>query len=115
MKYSEILEKVQVLAPHEYSDEEMLCWAREVNSDVLRNIEKNPKPSGEIKPESVTIIPSPYDSMYIYYILAKIAYFQKDYESYAVHNEQYERRRDEYLAYYIRTNGSDTTSFTNWI
>lgn len=115
MKYSEILDKVQALAPHEYSDDEILGWMREVNSDVLRNIEKNPKPGGDIKPESVTIIPSPYDSMYIYYILAKIAYFQKDYDSYAVHNEQYERKRNEYLAYYIRTNGADSAVFKNWI
>lgn len=115
MKYSEILKKVNALAPHEYSDEEMLCWAREVNSDVLKNIEKNPKPSGVINRDSQVLIPSPYDTMYIYYILSKIAYFQKDYDSYAVHNEQYERRRDEYLAYYIRTNGSDATNFKNWI
>ena len=101
--------------PNEYSDEEMLCWIGEVNADVKRNIEKNPAPLRGLTGEETAIIPAPYEDMYIYYILSKIAYYQRDYEAYSIHTENYNKNRSGYQAYYIRTNGSDTQSFKNLI
>lgn len=115
MTYNEIISRVKEVYPNEYTDEEMLVWIGEVNSDVRRNIEKNALPQTKPLGTENAIIPPPYDVMYQYYILARIAYHQKDFESYKMHNEAYYSKRNGYLAYYIRTFGGGATRFKNWI
>ncbi len=115
MKYNEIIGAVRDLYPNEYTDEEMLCWIGEVNGDIRRNIEKKPPMHTKLSGTENAIVPSPYDSMYKYYILAKIAYHQKDFESYKKHTEQYYTKRNGYMSYYIRTYGTDTVVFRNWM
>lgn len=114
MKYSEIITKVRDMYPNEYSDVEMMAWIGEVNADIKRNIEKNPSTSKYSSGEENSLIPPPYEDMYIYYILAKIAYYQRDFEAYSIHIENYSNRRNGYMAYYIRTYGCDTARFKNW-
>ena len=80
MKYNEITGKVRALYPNEYTDEEMLEWIDEVNSDIRRNVEKNQVIHKKAKGTDNSIIPPPYDSMYMYYVLAQIAYHQKDFD-----------------------------------
>lgn len=115
MTYKKIINDVNTLYPNLYTEAEMLMWCSEVNADVMRNIEKNNQPQRTPEPEDSTIIPTPYEDMYRYYILAQIAYFQRDFELYSRHLAMYVTRFEEYCAYWIRTFGSDTASFSNWI
>ena len=115
MKYNEIIGKVRAVYPNGYTDEEMLGWILEVNSDIRRNVEKNQVIHKKLTGTENAIIPPPYDTMYMYYILAQIAYHQKDFDSYKKHIEKYYSGKNGYMAYYIRTNGSERTVFKGWI
>lgn len=115
MKYSELIEEVRALYPNEYTDEEMLGWIDDVNTDVKLNIEKNPGPAQIAKAEGTVAVPMLFKDIYIFYILSQIAYHQKDFESYERHKQMYMEKRSGYMSYYIRTQGSDTARFTNWI
>ena len=116
MKYREIIEQVRAFHPNEYTDDEMCRWMGDVNADIVRNVEKNAiAPRRSVNADDVVIVPAPYDDIYRYYILAQIAYYQKDYESYKVHYTMYKEKREGYMAYYIRTHGSDISSFKNWV
>lgn len=51
-----------------------------------------------------TPVPPPYDSMYIDYLLGKIAYYQNDYEEQNKHMAQFNAKLGEYANWYKQTN-----------
>lgn len=115
MLYGEILNLADVLYPNEYSKEEKLSWIKEVNADVIKNIEKREAPSEPVTEEDASLISAPYEDMYKFYIMAQIAYYQRDWAAYDAHMAHYAARRDDYMAYYIRTYGGKTARFRGWI
>lgn len=110
-----MIEKISAFYPNEYSSEELLEWLREVDADVKRNIEKSPGVVRALSLDGAVLLPEPYQSMYIFYVLAMIAHYQRDYESYERNMVLYRQKREGYMAYYIRTHGSDSDGFRNWI
>lgn len=115
MLYSEILNQTDALYPNEYTEAEKLSWIGEVNADVIKNIEKRPSAQEPVTPEDASIISAPYEDIYKFYIMAQIAYHQRDWEAYNQHMAHYAARRSDYMAYYIRTYGGETASFKGWI
>lgn len=43
-----------------------------------------------------TVLPAPYDSAYVEYLLAKMAFYQRDYEGYQAHMAQFNAMMDAY-------------------
>lgn len=116
MTYKDITEYINSLYPSEYTSQELRSWIREVNADILRNIEKNNKPAFIPQESEQVLIPAPYDDMYRFYLLAQIAYAQRDFDLYNRHISAYQARRNDYMGYYLRTVGQkQRTKFKNWI
>lgn len=86
-----------------------------MNADVVKNIEKRTDEPPAAIEEDAAIVPKPYDDIYIFYILAQIAYYQRDSEAYARHMERYASVREDYMDYRIRTYGGETAKFSNWL
>lgn len=54
-----------------------------------------------------TVVPSPYDKLYIEYVLAQITYFQHDYDEYNIHLNNYYDIYDAYAKWYKSRNPMD--------
>lgn len=115
MTYKNLTDEVARLYPNEYTASEMMSWAREVNADVTKNIEKREAQPARVSESDTVLIPAPYDDMYRYYILAQIAFYQRDYAAYNQYISLYGARRSDYAAYYQRTYGSEGVNFGRWI
>lgn len=116
MTYREVTEFVEKQYPTEYSSDEMLKFAREVDADILRNIHKTNRPASVPAEADPVLVPAPYDDMYRLYILAQIAYAQRDFDLYNRHISAYQARRNDYMGYYLRTVGQEERiKFRNWI
>lgn len=62
-----------------------------------------------------TLAPPPYDEMYVEYVLAKIAYYQQDYNEYSVHSSMYNNLLDSYAKWYKQRNPLDNNiKFNNF-
>ena len=54
-----------------------------------------------------TVVPPPYDKMYVEYVLAQITYFQHDYDEYNLHLSNYLSIFDAYAKWYKNSNPLD--------
>lgn len=115
MTYKDIIDKTDKFYPNEYDTKEKLWWIDCVNADIVRNIEKQAEDVPPAEEEDGAIVLPPYDDMYIYYILAQIAYHQRDGEAYQRHIMMYAARFNDYMSYYLRTFGGETNQITGWI
>lgn len=116
MTYKDITDFVNALYPSEYSSGEMMKLMREVDADVLRNIHRNNRPAPVPSENDPVLVPSPYDDMYRLYILAQIAYAQRDFDLYNRHISAYIERSNDYMGYYLRTVGQrERIKFKGWI
>lgn len=115
MTYGDLVKEIQEIYPSEYTAEEMTEWAREVDADVIRNIEKRNAPTGRGSAEDAVLIPEPYDVMYRLYIMAQIAFFQRDFTAYGTYAGLYAEKFGEYAAWWQRTYGSESERLVGWI
>lgn len=115
MTYEGLTDEVAKLYPNEYTKDEVLRFAREVNADVVKNIEKRDTQPPRISESDTVLIQQPYDDMYRYYILAQIALYQRDFAAYNQYISLYSARRGDYMAYWQRTYGGKIEVFRGWI
>lgn len=111
MKITEVLEKVDALYPNSYSAEEKLAWCDELG-DMLKKeyarsyVGKNEEEYSKIKNPDIdeTVAPSPYDAMYIDFLLAKCCYYQRDYNAYNQHIIAFNSKLSDFAKWYIGHN-----------
>lgn len=118
MTYEKIFERVGDLYPNEYKEEDnerYKEWCKAVDAEVIRNVRQEPTEPRLMEEEGECLIPEPYSDIYIFYICAQIAYWQRDYDVYNAHMSMYNERMEDYNAWYIRTYGGRTYSFRGWI
>ncbi len=115
MKYEKLIDRIDKLYPNDYSTEEKLSFIDTVNADIEKNIVKSNSQPRPAELEGYTAVPSPYEDLYIYYILSQIAFYQRDYEAYSQYISLYAARYNDYMAYFIRANGGDHRRLKNWM
>lgn len=111
MKIIEVIERADSLYPNSYRTKEKTAWCDELGEMLKREYAKTyhgnvqddyVKISDPINDE--TVVPPPYDAMYIDYILAKCCYYQRDYETYNQHIMLFDTRLDDFAKWYIERN-----------
>lgn len=111
MKIIEVIEKADKLYPNSYLTEEKIAWCDELGAMLKREYAKTYV--GNIQEEYVkisdpeteeTVVPSPYDAMYVDYLLAKFCYYQRDYETYNQHTLLFDAKLADFAYWYIGRN-----------
>ena len=111
MKIIEVIEKVDALYPNSYKTAEKIAWCDELGEMLKREYAKSY--SGNVQQEyekisdpmeAETVVPPPYDAMYVDYVLAKCCYYQRDYETYNQHIVLFDSRLDDFSKWYIERN-----------
>lgn len=104
-----------------YSDSMKCMWINEVNERIItyRPLADDEErmicePVSEKDAEAVTLCEAPYDRMYIDFILAKMAYYNKNFESYAQHISLFNSLFAEYMAW-CRRNTKNKRVIEGWL
>lgn len=111
MKIIEAIEKADSLYPNNYTGAEKIEWCNELGAMLKREyarsyVGKNSEAYEKIKnpAEEDTLVPEPYDVMYIDFILAKCCYYQRDYDAYNQHITAFNSKLGDFARWYIERN-----------
>lgn len=110
MKVKDAIEKTNQLKANVYSEENMSEWLSELENYAIESIfnraEENSfspvKYSYEDDEEKELMIPDPYSEIYIYYLAAKIDYWNKELDSYNNNMSMYNASYSSFAAKYRR-------------
>lgn len=109
MTIRQAIERVDRLIRNEYDNEEKVSWLKAVDTLLQRELVE--RHQGGVKKEinystenldEDLIAHSPYDEMYIHYLMVKIYYFNGEIELYNNAAEEYNNILHEYRKWYIR-------------
>ena len=111
MKIIEVIESANTLYPNSYSTAEKIKWCDELGAMLKEEYAKSYSdgkqesytPISDISADE-TVIPAPYNLMYIDFILAKCCYYQRDYDAYNQHITAFNSRLDDYARWFIERN-----------
>lgn len=128
MYITEAVERVRAYCGTEYSEEEIVSWCNELSADLRLNYLCGARKSGaeegadaaadntEQSEDNVTVCGAPYDAMYIDFCMAKIAWFQRDFDVYNELIAAFNRKLYEYAQYLRRGAGEEPeTKIKNWL
>lgn len=98
MKKIEVLERVDALLKNPYTSGEKLSWCSELD-EILRTEYLH-----EDAPENLeeTAVGSPYDRMYVDFVMAKCCYYQRDYDAYNQHITAFYNKLSDFSNHEIR-------------
>ena len=85
MKANEAIERVDVLRPNPFSEEEKLRWLSELDGKISKEVLKLGKVfdyTGVEPSETELLVRLPYTDVYLFYLCAMIDFFSRDYEEY---------------------------------
>ncbi len=105
MKANEIIAMADAIMPNELLEEAKLRCVKNVDGRVLCEIHKlDPKKIDQaISLDDELAVSVPYSEMYMFYLLAMIAFSMGDHSLYQKMMSDYERAFCEYAKYYIRS------------
>ena len=113
MKIIEVMDKTDALYPNSYTNSEKIAWCDELGAMLRQEYAKSyPQGSGvqeEYVPisdptEDETLVPPPYDVMYIDFLLAKCCYYQRDYDAYNQHIISFNSKLEDFAKWFIERN-----------
>ena len=117
MKINEAISKACELRPNILTSDVFLTWLSSLDGRVHTEIFESqeafiPYTQGDENKE--LSLPTPYDDIYVYYLMAMIDFANSDYDKYANDMSMFNSKFEEYSKYYIRTNTKkETTHFKN--
>lgn len=107
----DVIETVDALYPNKYTAAEKIAWCDELGNMLKRDYARCCVGKGEeeytpIKSpvEDETVVPAPYDSMYVDFVLAKCFYHQHDWGSYNQHMSAFNAKLEDFSKWYIARN-----------
>lgn len=111
MKISDAVTEIGTLKPGQCSPDEVVRWLSEcdgyVKAEILDRYEsKAPAFAGYdvgVSPDTELLVPPPYDSLYRYWLEAKIDYRNGEIARYNSSITMYNTAYDAYARYYART------------
>lgn len=117
MTLQEVLNSVNELISHSYSEKTMTRWVNEVESmtgKLIEGIDEGPELQYPNDKDTTLIIPIPYDKAYKEYLKAMIRYEDRNYEEYNNDIMQFNNTFDEFKKYYIRNNLPNSYQLKNF-
>ena len=124
MKIIEVLEKSDALYPNSYKNSEKIAWCDELGAILRQEYArsysegKQEEYAGIKDPmEGETLVPAPYDVMYIDFLLAKYCYYQRDYDAYNQHIISFNSKLEDFAKWFIERNmpiRQSENKITNW-
>ena len=107
MKIIDAIKKADSLYPNNYTEEEKLDWCFELTKMLCCEYLKNEE-IGDLTSENFiekeTLVSSPYDEMYVDFLLAKCCYYQRDYDTYNRHIMLFNSKLSDFSNRYIEEN-----------
>lgn len=111
MKLMEAISAVDALKPNTYSQEDKIGWLSQVDETVQREILDSHQGGGAVfggytadtPPDTVLLVPPPYDQLYLRYLEAQIDYHNAEYDRFDNAIAMYEAAFDNFAKYYTRT------------
>lgn len=113
MKIIEVIEKADTLYPNSYSNAEKIAWLNELGAMLRQEYAKSYLEGSAVLEEYIpitdpteeeTLVSSPYDGMYIDFLLAKFCYYQRDYDAYNQHIISFNSKLEDFARWYIERN-----------
>ena len=109
MTLQEAIAKIDDLKPNQYKHPHKIGWISDLDGRIYNEVIKHFKNIDEIEwtpydentnPSLVLLVPDPYAEIYIYYLAAKIDWFNGEYTRYnndmSMFNDAYQAYADEY-------------------
>ncbi len=110
MKISEVITRAKSYYPSEYTDEEMQRWCEEVSAMLTTEVED----LSEYTSSDETLCDTPYDIMYIDYVIAKICLYQHDFNTYNQFISLFNTRLDAYKRWRMSSPPHQAEKLKNW-
>ncbi len=112
-KIKEIISRVNEIKPNPFTDTQKMEWVAnldaQINSDYL-HVSDYTIPS---KIDSEILVASPYDEMYVVYLMAQVDFYQGEMNNYNAEITRFQTMLDNYSAYIQRTKASPNIKI-NW-
>ena len=109
MTVSEIISRADVIRPNAIPREIKLGFLSDVEGQVrvliLQEDPASSRPLTEANGSKVLTVPSPFDSLYVYYLCAMYAWHAGDSEMYANDRAVFEKAWSDYAKWYQRIGG----------
>ena len=112
MRYEEVIAEVRELYPNGYSDSQLLRWIKE--TDDVVSIYKNEDIEDDIKVSDETKLTPPFDRMYVDFVMAQIAFHQRDDEAYSRYIMVFNARFNNWKNYFVRSNRMEKKQYDGW-
>ena len=112
MTAGQAIKSIDELKPNAYSQSRKYIWLHSLDAQIKdRLIDTHELNAGERAPElpeeydadTVLLVPSPYDSMYIHWLEAQIDYANNEYRKFNNSNSMFQADFSEYAMKYNRT------------
>lgn len=121
MTLSELISVVDQLRPSHYDKDQVTGWVNEVESKAVREVINMAEGGEDIfvpylydeHSENVLRIPDDHQDVYITYILAKMDFFNAEYDRYNADASLYEAAWQDYAADYRRRNRPKSYEITH--
>ena len=112
MTIIEAITRVDALKPNVYKQSEKIAWLSSLDAFIKTTIVDTHKGGEEISfsdyDESTPlttelIVPSPYDELYLFWLEAKIDYYDREFKKYNNTMAMYQAALEKFESYYVRT------------
>lgn len=117
---NEVLERVQRARPDAVDDREKAQWLIELDGQIYNDLTKEGAPDGK-PPEAYPkdgdkdlLVPSPYDRLYDWYVMAMVEFLMRDYEEYQNSYAVFNQAMNEFKAHYRRTHVPKAAAVRIW-
>lgn len=115
MKISEILSRVDNLKPNDYEESEKIGWLSELDTQIKREVLDTYEGAENIvfngydedSKETELLAVAPYDEMYLYWLHAKIDWFNGEFSKYNANISMFNSIYENYQMWYIRNHKSN--------
>lgn len=111
MTLNEAIAKADNLKPNNYKYPQKVQWISDIDGMIFHELIENRVSDEEISweayseesdPSQVLLAEDPYSEMYIFYIGAKIDYYNGEYTRYANYMQSFNDKYQAYADYYVR-------------
>ena len=115
MTVYELINKVQEEKPNTFSDEKVLSFINEIESEVSEQLGRTAPPvyTADTMHTSKLLIGHPYDRLYVSYVKAQIDFANEEYASYENNAAQHVQDFRDFVDWVVRTGQMEERSFTS--
>lgn len=112
MKINEAIARINTLKPNTYTNAEKMKWLNEIDRTIKEQIIDTHEGGGDVAFEGYTdetpidtvlLVPSPHDVLYLYWLEARVDYYNGEAKKYNNSIEMFNAAYEDYSRHYNRT------------